>query len=315
METNLGGLSFIVPVFNEQDAITETIINLRNVLAELKMPSEIIIVDDGSTDGTKQAIELIDFPNLILLQHPTNSGYGAAIKTGIRASQFGWIGTVDADGSYEIGAIPRLVNKATQGFDMVVGNRTDLFDHDSVVKRLFRGIFFGLVGFLVDKKIEDINSGFRLVRKSAVMEFFPFLCPTFSLSTSLTVFFAERGLFVISIPTEYYHRKGKSKVRHWRDSLRAIQMVLQGITYFNPLKVFLIISILLGLFTCIPAMVLALFGMMTLSAYFLIFGCVMSLLFGLGILGDIIRISAIRMESATRISSALTEDRARHSEK
>ena len=96
------------------------------------------------------------------------------------------------------------------------------------------------------------------------------------------------------VPTQYFKRKGVSKVRHFRDSLRAIQMILQGVTYFNPIKTFVFVSILMVIVVCIPAMIFAMLHMFTLSSYYMIFGSVVTILFGLGILGDIVRISSVR---------------------
>ena len=115
-------------------------------------------------------------------------------------------------------------------------------------------------------------------------------------TTSLTILFSERGFFLSHVPTKYSNRVGESKVRHLRDSLRASQMILQGVTYFNPIKIFVSICLLLVIFVCVPAMILAMLEMKTLSAYYMIFGSVVTLLFGLGILGDIVRVSAIRAE-------------------
>ena len=239
----------------------------------------------------------------MLLRNPGNSGYSAAIKKGLLEATYEWVGIIDADGSYEIDAIPRLVAEAEKGFDMVVGNRKNIRLTDSIFKRFFRSILQLIVRLLVDKQIKDINTGFRIMRKSAVMEFFPFLCSTFSFTTSLSIFFAERGLFVSDISTVYRTREGYSKVRHIRDSLRAFHMILQGVTYFNPIKTFVFIAALMLIFVCIPAMCLAMLHMFTLSAYYMIFGSIVTLLLGLGILGDIVRISGMRSELRDSMSS------------
>jgi glycosyltransferase involved in cell wall biosynthesis len=294
MTAKLSGLSYIIPVYNEQNKVVDTVDMLSRILMAMDFVYEIIVVDDGSTDDTALAINSLDIKNLVTLRHPSNGGYGAAIKSGLEVARYDWVGIIDADGSYAIEDLPKLVDKAEQGFDMVIGNRMNIKEQDFFIKRIFRYIFREIVGVLVDRKIDDINSGFRIARKSAVMEFFPFLCSTFSFTTSLTILFAERGLFISQIPTKYSSREGESKVRHLRDSLRASQMILQGVTYFNPIKIFTFISLFLVIFVCIPAMILAMLDMKTLSAYYMIFGSVVTMLFGLGILGDIVRVSAIR---------------------
>ena len=99
-------------------------------------------------------------------------------------------------------------------------------------------------------------------------------------------------------PTQYFKRKGVSKIHPLRDSLRALQMILQGVTYFNPMKTFVFVSILMVIVVCIPAMILAMLHMATLSSYYMIFGSVVTILFGLGILGDIVRISTLRQSGS-----------------
>ncbi len=290
----LSGLSFIIPTYNEEEAISETISRVVEVLTATDIPFEIIVVDDGSTDGTSVLLGQAKLDSLVTLRNPANSGYGAAIKRGLLEANYDWIGIVDADGSYDIEAIPLLILEAEKGFDMVVGNRKNIRSMDSWIKSIFRGLMRSIVWLLVDKKISDINSGFRIIRKSSVKEFLPFLCSTFSFTTSLSIFFAERGLFVSDVPTKYRERKGQSKVRHVRDSIRAFQMILQGITYFNPLKSFVFLVALMVVFVCIPAMILAMARMPTLSAYYNVFGSVVALLFCLGVLVDIVRISGMR---------------------
>jgi len=294
MVAKLTGLSFIIPVLNEQEAITSTIENLGVQLATLAVPYEIIVVDDGSTDDTAEHLVNSSVEHLRVVRHPSNAGYGAAIKTGLLAAEFEWVGIVDADGSYDIDAIPRLAARCQEGFDMVVAQRENISSQDSIIKGFMRQSLRLFVWLLVDRNVVDLNSGYRIIRKSSVMEFFPFLCSTFSFTTSLTILFFERGYFVCYEPTRYFKRRGVSKIRPFRDALRAIQMILQGVTYFNPIKTFVLISILMIIVVCIPAMILAMLHMATLSSYYMIFGSVVIILFGLGILGDIVRISSIR---------------------
>ena len=258
------------------------------------IPYEVLVVDDGSNDDDKVWLSSISSETIVLLEHPCNAGYGAAIKTGLLNSQNDWVGIVDADGSYDLSAIPKLINEAARGFDMVIAERANIRKMDSPVKRFFRSILKMIVWLMVDQTIDDLNSGLRIMRKSSVMEFFPFLCTSFSFTTSLTILFAERGLFLKFVSTNYSDRSGSSKVRNFRDSLRALQMVVQGITFFNPIKCFVFLSVLMIFVVCIPAMVVALCGMFTLSLYLMVFGSVVTVLIAMGILGDIVRISVLK---------------------
>lgn len=288
------GLSFVVPVFNEEAGIGKLVDDLAKTLAPLHVPTEIIIVNDGSTDATRRILESGIFSNLQLIDHPVNAGYGAALKSGIIRARYPWIGIIDGDGSYDCSAIPTLFSFVEKGFDMVIAERGNISELDSLPKRIMRSLLRRMISILVDKDIRDPNSGLRIFRKSTVDEFLPYLCNTFSFTTSLTIFFAERGSFLKYVPTTYLKRKGISKVRHFRDSIRTLQMVFQGLAYFNPLKAFVFLVIALVGTVCIPAMVLALFEFHTLALYSMIFGSTSFSLIGLGLVADAIRISRTR---------------------
>lgn len=285
------GISFVVPAYNEENAITGTLTRLDEVLKTCGLPYEIILVNDGSRDRTAEMAS--HCKNVIVVSHPTNVGYGRAIKSGIMRAKYAWVGITDADGTYPIGKIPDLLKEMAKGFDMVIGKRENIFRQDSFIKASFRRLFFGLINLAVHGDVQDPNSGLRIFSRQLVLGYFPFLCNTFSFTTSLTIMAFGEGMFIAHIPIEYHPRVGKSKVRHLRDSLYALEIIIQGITFYNPIKFFMLFSIAIIAFVCIPAMVIALFRMHTLSLYYLVFGSLVSVLFAIGILGDIVRASSM----------------------
>ena len=109
MKHNINGISFIIPAYNEEELLIPTINHLHKILTNLKLPFEIIVINDGSIDGTRQKAESSKKVRVINL--PVNSGYGRAIKTGIIASSHSCIGIVDADGTYSIDQLPLLVDR------------------------------------------------------------------------------------------------------------------------------------------------------------------------------------------------------------
>lgn len=281
------GLSYIVPAYNEEGAITATIVRLKAALAGLDLPSEIIVVNDGSADGTRQRAE--EHEGVRVLNHPINIGYGSAIKTGIRAASYDWIGIVDADGTYDIEELPALVRRMQDGFDMVVAARQNVLDLDRPLKRFFRRILIGFLYLVIGARVQDPNSGFRLFTKDLALMFLPFLCNTFSFTTSLTVFALGQRKFVHYVPMRYAMRVGKSKVRHFRDSLRMLQLVLEGITYFNPMKFYVLAALALTIVFLLPSFALIACGATAAGLAWLAFGCTSALLAGLGMLGTIVR--------------------------
>lgn len=286
------GLTMVVPCYNEERGIFETVERLRKAMAQLDIPNELIIVNDGSTDGTREILANIEGLNVI--SHPLNIGYGNSIKSGIHRARYDWIGIVDADGSYPIEDLGLLVGEMGKGFDMVVGNRSNIHQLDSRTKRVFRWIYKRLVSFLNDSRIEDPNSGFRVFKRDLAVGLMPFLCGTFSFTTSISILTSGLYYFIRFVPITYTKRQGKTKVKHLRDSFRTLQFIFQGIVFFNPIKFFLLLALAMVFAVCIPAMVLAMMRMPTLSLYYMIFGTAVSFLIGMGALGDIIRISSFK---------------------
>ncbi len=284
------GLSFIVPAYNEEASVTYTLSRLKETLTNIEIPFEIILVNDGSSDETLMKAK--KFNDVRIINHPVNIGYGNAIKSGLKVAQYDWIGITDADGTYPIEALPAFVSEMEKGFDMVIGLRSNISDLDRSGKRFFRWIFNSIIRLLITKDIKDPNSGFRLLKRDMALTLYPFLCGTFSFTTSLSIIASGLHFFIQYIPINYSARNGRSKVRHIRDSVKTIQYIVQGITFFNPIKFFLFLAVFMILIVCIPAMLIALFNMHTLSLYYMIFGTAVTLLIALGVIGDIIRVSA-----------------------
>jgi len=293
------GISFIIPAYNEETAISETIARLRKVLSSVAHPFEIIVVDDGSSDKSADMAEKAG--KTMVLRHPANSGYGRSLKTGIAHAQYDWLGIVDADGTYEIEKIPELVEAMEQGFDMAVALRQNVLDHDGMVKKLSRKLYIAAIRVLAGRDAPDPNSGLRLFSRDLVMTFFPFLCNSFSFTTSLTVFAFGGAFFVRYIPTHYKVRQGHSKVRHFRDTLRTIQLIVQGVTFFNPIKLYLLLAVTYAIFVGGPAIALNIWSPEFTLPYVTV-GTTAWLLIGIGALGDIFRIAMMRPKSLNELA-------------
>lgn len=233
-------ISIVIPALNEEGTIVSTVLRVKETLerAEL-LPYEIIVVDDGSSDGTAQ---LAGDSGAKIVSHPHNVGYGRSLKDGIRAAQYDIIVITDADGTYPIENIPQLVQEYQKGFDMVVGARTGEHYRESMIKAPLRKILKAIVEFTATRKIPDINSGLRVFSRTTVIPYFNHLCDTFSFTTSMTLAYMMNGRFVRYVPIEYLERNGQTKVRLFRDSMRTMQYIVEAATYYNPLKVFAFFS-------------------------------------------------------------------------
>jgi len=227
-------LSVIVPCFNERGAIGGVVDRLREVLDGIDAPSEVIVVDDGSTDGSAEV--LADSPATVL-RHPVNAGYGAALKTGAREARYSCIVITDADGTYPNEKIPALF-KALSDCEMAVGARTGNDVQIPLVRRPAKWAITALARYLTGYPIPDLNSGLRAVRRSLWDRYEVFFPNGFSLTTTITVASLVNGHRVRFIPIDYHDRVGRSKIRPVRDTLNFIQLILRTIVYFNPMKVF-----------------------------------------------------------------------------
>ncbi len=287
MSRKIEGISVVIPALNEQNAITQTIENCAEVLKNWKnIPFEIVVVDDGSKD---QTAELAEKAHAKVVRHPANAGYGRSLKDGISAASYDTIIITDADGTYPIQDIPKLLDKYEEGFDMVVGARKGKFYRQSAYKSLLRKFLKGIVEWATDKPIEDINSGFRVFSRQKALEFETHLCETFSFTTSITLAYMMNNLFVAYVPTDYYERIGTSHVRLFKNSLQTVTYILKQILYFNPLKIFFLFSGLWFVFACLCFIFRLITGLK--AGYYMgimsIWGCF--LILGLGLLAEQIR--------------------------
>jgi glycosyltransferase involved in cell wall biosynthesis len=260
-------VSIIIPAYNEESAITTVVADLKAAMATTDWRYEIIVVNDASKDQTARSA---DATGVTVISHPTNVGYGGALHTGIEASHFFWIATIDADCSYPAKELLKLLPHAVS-HDMVVGARQGKNYWGTFFKHPARLVFLALAQFVVGSRIPDVNSGLRLFRKSVVVEMLPRLCRGFSFSTTLTLSFLSSNRFVRFEPIEYLSRVGSSKVRYFRDTLRTLQLMLETIVYYNPLKagiVLMLFPFALGAFSWLMALV-------ELNTVWFLFGAVM----------------------------------------
>ncbi len=237
-------ISVVLPAYNEEAGVAGTVRELADALAAMGIGGfELIVVNDGSTDRTA---ELAQEAGARVISHPESAGYGRALKSGIAAASHDTLIICDADGTYPAEHLPELLEKFEQGFDMVVGRRQRF--RDSLTKGLLRHVLRWLVQYTAGRPVPDVNSGFRVFSQDTIRPYLNILSDKFSFTTSLTLAYMMTGRFVAYVPIGYRMRQGKSRTRLLRDSLRTLQYILQALVYYNPLKIFLLFSMVcLGL--------------------------------------------------------------------
>jgi glycosyltransferase involved in cell wall biosynthesis len=238
MENNV---SIIIPAYNEENGIIDVINEIETLLVEKKINNEIIIVDDGSTDKTK---EKVSSTNARLIEHQQNRGYGAALKTGIKASIYDQIAIIDADGTYPVNYLIELIDNK-KNYDMVVGARTGKNVSIPLIRRPAKWALNKLANFLTNYKIPDLNSGLRLFKKNSLLKFLHILPDGFSFTTTITIAMITNNFNVKYIPIDYEKRIGKSKIRPIYDTLNFISLITRMVIYFKPLRVLMPIGLTL----------------------------------------------------------------------
>ncbi len=235
-------LSVILPMYNEQAAVGQTVTGVTAVLNKLMAGHfEIIVVDDGSSDDSAAAVNALALPCVRLIQHPYNIGNGAAVKTGIRQAKGTYILLMDADGQHRPEDIPRLLEHA-ELYDMVVGARTN--ESDTAVHRdLANTVYNRLATYICGRPIDDLTSGFRLIRAELAKSLVYLLPNTFSYPSTITLAVVRGGFSLKYVPIAARKRVGKSKINLLVDGSRFLTIILRIAVFFAPLKVFIPVSL------------------------------------------------------------------------
>lgn len=244
-ETVDDGLSIVIPAYNEENGIGPVLTELQETLErlDLPIPVEVIIVNDGSKDKTSEAIEPFVGDLFQLVVHPQNRGYGASLKTGINRARYPWILITDADGTYPNEHIPDVLEER-EYYDMIVGARTGENTNIPLIRRPPKWVLRKLASVLSQRNIPDLNSGFRLMRKSVVTRFFNILPNGFSFTTTITLAMFSTGHQVKYTPINYLKREGKSKIRPIADTINFLKLIIRTIMYFDPLRIFIPVALI-----------------------------------------------------------------------
>jgi glycosyltransferase involved in cell wall biosynthesis len=241
-------LSVVLPAVNEEDAVGEVVAEIWQVLQSWPHAWEILVVDDGSRDNTAQNAAKA---GARVVCRAEQGGYGAAVKTGIRAARGEWIALLDADGSYDAAELPLLI-QYLPAYDQVNGARQRECGRWSILRRFTKDTIRVLAQWISGKRIPDLNTGMKVFKRDVALDCLWALPDGFSASTSLTLAFLCDGRLVKYVPVSYRKRVGLSKFRPISDTFLYVGTVLRLILYFRPLRVFLPLAGVI-LFLAIPS--------------------------------------------------------------
>lgn len=226
-------VSVIIPAFNEENTIGEVITSVLDVMEKCNSSFEVIIVDDGSQDRTKEYAK--KFPVEIISQ-PRNKGYGASIKAGIRRAKYNYIILFDADGQHDPRDIPEMLNKLFC-CDAVLGQRKITNSQNTM--RMLGKIFLRMVASIIlGINAVDLNCGFRAIRKNVIMKYLHLLPDGYSASSTTTFILLSRRYQVSFQKITASDRNGKSSLKLLRDGMRALNQIMRMSMLFSPWRLF-----------------------------------------------------------------------------
>jgi glycosyltransferase involved in cell wall biosynthesis len=226
-------LSVVIPAYNEAGVVAEVVQSVIQCLTDAEIPHEVIVVDDGSTDGTSEAAART---TARVIRHRSNRGYGASLKTGIHAARYRAICITDADGTYPVSQIPALY-QAFASADMVVGARTGASVAIPWIRRPAKWVLNRLANYVTATHIPDLNSGLRIFDREIARQYFHILSDQFSFTTTITMAMMCDKYAVKYLPINYAIRRGRSKIVPW-DAASFMILILRVAMLFRPLRVF-----------------------------------------------------------------------------
>jgi len=252
-------LTLVIPSYNEAES-------LKSYMQELLLFAEqqnwvIILVDDGSKDNTAQVIApYLSNPRLTVIKHKVNRGYGGAIKSGIRNVQTKYCVTIDADGQHQLEDVKSLlVTMVSNDADLIVGNRKGS-NASGWFRELGKSIIRHVAKIMMPLTIYDINSGMKMYDSKLAKQYIN-LCPdTMAFSDIITLIFIYRRNLVLEKPIQINSRTAGTSTINIRTAFDTVIEIVNIVVLFNPLRIFLPLSISLILLSVIWATPLLISG-------------------------------------------------------
>jgi len=233
-------LSVVIPAYNEERGIAEIIervLSTRPGLADAGIEDlELIVVDDGSRDGTVAVASR--YPQVNLVRHKVNRGYGAALKTGFSHARGNLLGFLDADGTYPPEHFPNLCRVAlSEQADLVIGSRMAGADSEMpLVRRVGNLLFANLVSLLGNHRVSDSASGMRVIRREALPRLYP-LPDGLNFTPVMSTRALHEEIRWREVPIPYRERVGRSKLSVVRDGVRFLYTIIWTALNYNPVRI------------------------------------------------------------------------------
>ena len=266
----------VIPAYNEENGIKEIIERVLAVEEDLTRVGidqyKLLVVNDGSSDRTAEITEELaqDNDRLLLINHPRNRGYGAALKTGFAQAGTDLIGFLDADGTYPPEHFPQLCVAAMDGMDLVIGSRMAGADTQMPITRRIGNFFFAnLLTILARQRVSDSASGMRVFKKEILDRIYP-LPDGLNLTPVMSTRVIHEGIRMTEIPIPYSERVGRSKLSVVHDGTLFLKSMVWTALSYNPVRILGLIGlagIAVALIAALALVVARLQGVDTLSPW------------------------------------------------
>jgi dolichol-phosphate mannosyltransferase len=212
-------LSIVIPAYNEEGSIGETVTILYETLSKHSIPHEILVINDNSKDNTEECLQILQqsIPSLKYYTNKGPNGFGYACRYGLERFSGDYVALMMADLSDSPEDLVRFYNKIKEGYDCVFGNRWvkgGQVYHYPWLKRRINRFANSLVSVIFKLRYSDITNAFKIYRKETIMGLKPFLSPHFNLTLELPLKAIVRGYSYAILPNSWRNRKsGESKLK------------------------------------------------------------------------------------------------------
>jgi glycosyltransferase involved in cell wall biosynthesis len=236
-------VSVVIPCLNEAENIAQCVQRAHQVLLDHDIQGEVIVVDNGSEDGSGQ---IARFADARVVDEPRR-GYGQAYLTGFDAAAGDFIVMIDADLTYDFAEIPRFVHELEQGAELVMGNRLDDVQPGamSMLSRIGNPLLSGFLNLLYRTPVADAHCGMRAFRRD-ILPTLDLQSTGMELASEMVIRAAKSDIDIRELPIALYPRGGESKLVPFRDGWRHLRLML----VYSPQFLFIIpgaLMVLLGL--------------------------------------------------------------------
>ncbi len=202
--SRVSGLSLFYPMYNEEENIEEAAARALRVLPALADSFEVILVDDGSRDRTGEIADRLAAadPRIRVVHHPGNRGYGAALRSGIRAARHPWIFYTDGDNQFDLGEMPRFLALRDR-CDLVIGYRSPR--SDPFIRRVNAAVYNLAVGILMGVWVKDVDCAYKLFRAS-IFDGMELVANGATIDLEILARARRRGARIVELPVRHYPR-------------------------------------------------------------------------------------------------------------